>query len=241
MRSIWFSELHEDEAKALLAQKPVLLLPTGATEVHGAHLPLSTDTLLAAGVAQKVAEKLPLCSILPPVPYGQVWSLRDFPGSIDIQSDTYARFIADIGRSMDRFGVEKLAVINGHVGNMAALKIASRILWEDCAIKMYSFTYPGAGPKIKEVCESPRPHESYFHACEIETSYMLYLASRHVDMEKAIRNYPDFPPDFDVAPFPWSRVMTTAVMGDATLATAQKGEVIIDAVVDNIVHTLQTT
>lgn len=242
MQQYTFSNLHEGEAREKLASDPIMLLPIGATEVHGDHLPLSTDTLLAEGVAQKVAGKLPNAMILPTIPYGQIWSLRDFPGSIDIGNDTLASFIADIGRSLDRFGITKLAIINGHVGNMEAIKRAARILWaEGCAIKVYYFTYPGAGGKINEVCDTPRPHPSYFHACEIETSYLLYIAPEHVDMSKAIKNYPDFPPDFDTSPSPWSRVMDTAVMGDATAATAEKGKAIIDHVVENIVEILTKT
>ena len=67
---------------------------------------------------------------------------------------------------------------------------------------------------------------------------MLYLAPDKVDMSKAIRQYPDFPEDFDYTPTRWSELFSTAVLGDATLATAEKGRAIIDSVVDNIVHLL---
>ena len=242
MAVIQFAHLQEDAAKAFLAEKPVMLLPIGAVEVHGDHLPLCTDTLLGTGVANKVAARLEKAAVLPPLPYGQVWSLRDFPGSIDISNDTLAHTIADIGRSLDRFGVPKLAMINGHVGNMVAMKQAARILWEEGrAIKTYYFTYPGADKKAAEVCETPRPHSSYFHACEIETSYMLYLAGEFVHMEKALRNYPDFPADFDTSPSPWSSVLNTAVLGDAPAATAAKGEAIIEHVVNEIVRIIENS
>lgn len=57
-------------------------------------------------------------------------------------------------------------------------------------------------------------------------------------MSRAICQYPQFPPDFDVTPTPWTQIMETAVLGDATAATAQKGKAIIDAVVENIVSLL---
>ena len=147
-----------------------------------------------------------------------------------------ARFIADIGKSLDSAGAKKLAIVNSHVGNVTSIKEAARILYSECPMKVYYFTYPGAEPVIEKVCTSKRPHKVYFHACEIETSYMLYLAKDKVNMEKAISHYPDFPPDFDSSPSPWSKVLTTAVMGDATQATEEKGKAIIDAVVDKIVN-----
>ncbi|MDR1899422.1 MAG: creatininase family protein [Treponema sp.] len=232
---MYFAELHEDEVKAAVEAAPVLFLPIGAVEVHGAHLPLATDTLLARGVAELAAKKIPGSLILPEIPYGQVWSLRDFPGSITINDTTLAHFIADIGRSLDRAGAKKLALVNGHFGNLMAIKEAARMLYETCSIKVYYFTYPGAEAEIERVCETKRPHKTYMHACEIETSYMLYLAGGHVDMGRAAANYPDFPPDFDSSPVPWSRVLTTAVMGDPSAASGEKGRVIIDAVVDRMV------
>jgi creatinine amidohydrolase len=238
---VYFAELHEDEVKAALEAAPVLFLPVGAVEVHGAHLPLATDTLLAKGVTELAAKKIPGSLILPEIPYGQVWSLRDFPGSINIDDDILARFIADIGKSLDRAGAKKLAIVNGHVGNVAAIKEAARLLYGTCGIKVYYFTYPGAEAEIERVCETRRPHKTYFHACEIETSYMLYLAGDHVDMSRAAPNYPDFPPDFDSSPSPWSKVLVTAVMGDPGAASAEKGKAIIDAVVDRIVRIIIST
>ncbi len=233
-----FAYLKESRAAEVLKTTPIAILPVGAVEVHGNHLPLCTDTLLAEGVAQKVCERLENAVILPSIGYGQVWSLADFPGCINIPNDILAGMIAAIGESLHKSGVRKLAVINGHVGNATAIKQASRMIYDKCDLKTYCFTYPGAEEAIGRVCTSKRPHKTYFHACEIETSYMLYLAPEHVDMSRAISNYPAFPEDFDVTPSPWSAVMNTAVMGDATAASAEKGQAIIDAVVEKICRIL---
>ena len=238
---MYFAELHEDQVKDAIAKAPVIFLPLGAVEVHGAHLPLSTDTILAGGISELTAKKMPGSLILPAIPYGQVWSLKDFPGSININGDTLVHFIADIGESLDRAGAKKIAIINSHVGNVTFIKEAARILYSTCSIKVYYFTYPGAEKIIENVCKSKRPHKVYFHACEIETSYMLYLSKDKVDMKKAITNYPNFPPDFDSSPVPWSKVLKTAVMGDAAAATEEKGKAIIDAVVDNIVSIIMNS
>lgn len=231
-------ELNQSEAKKRISKNPIALLPIGATEVHGDHLPLSTDTILAERIAEKLADKLDNAVILPSINYGQIWSLRDFPGSITLSTDTLVRLIVDIGQAVWKDGIKRLAIINGHVGNNVAIKLAARQLYEECELKVYFFTYPGANKEIEKVCTSKRPHGSYFHACEIETSYMLYLAEEYVDMSKAVTNYPDFPEDFDTSNVPWSEIMSTAVMGDAKAATVEKGRKIIDQVVDNMARIL---
>ena len=234
------ADMKQDEARSFIDDRTIALLPVGATEVHGDHLPLCTDVFLAEGVARKVAERLgqDRALVLPSVNYGQVWSLGLTTGTVDIPDDVLVPYLVAIATSMHRSGIRTLAFINAHVGNNAAIKSAMRRCLELCDLKTYSFTYPGAEDVISKVCVSHRPHKAYFHACEIETSYMLYLAPDKVDMSKAIRQYPDFPEDFDYTPTRWSELFSTAVLGDATLATAEKGRAIIDSVVDNIVHLL---
>ena len=235
------SELNQCAAAQVCRQDVIALLPIGATEVHGNHLPLGTDTFLAEGVVKKIAQKLgdDKCLILPCVPYGQVWSLRETAGTVDIPDSVLTPFLTHIAMSMYRAGIRKFAFVTAHVGNYPAIKAAMRQVFAACDMKVYAFNYPGAEETISKVCTSKRPHKAYFHACEIETSYMLYLCPERVDMSQAICQYPDFPSDFDVTPTPWTDIMQGAVMGDATVATAEKGKAIIDAVVDRIVSLLR--
>lgn len=92
---------------------------------------------------------------------------------------------------------------------------------------------------IRRVCTAPMPHKGYFHACEIETSYMLYLCPEQVKMEKAICQYPEFPEEFDYTPIRWTDVMDRTVLGDATAATREKGRQILEHVVNQICRILQ--
>src|SRR5699024_7599556 len=125
--------------------------------------------------------------VLPVLPFGQVWSLKDFPGSINISNDSLISVLVDVGESLHKQGVKKFIFVNGHLGNNTALKQASRVLYESCPkLKVYNLFYPGMYELADEVRESKSAHGSYFHACEIETSYMLYLAPERVDMNKAI-------------------------------------------------------
>jgi creatinine amidohydrolase len=228
-----------DFQKAVRKAKHTALLPVGAVEAHGPHLPLGTDNLLAERLARRVAEQTGALQ-LPVIAYGQVWSLRRFPGSLNISNDTLIRLIVDIGRSLHFQGFRILAVINGHLGNNPALKEAARILYDEIReLKVYHFFYPGTRDVIREVRETPAAHTTYFHACELETSYMLYLAEEYVDMERAVRDVPKFTEEADVTPTPWEEITETAVLGDATLATKEKGKKVIDAAVARMVELLQ--
>ena len=157
--------------------------------------------------------------LLPVISYGQVWSLEKAPGSVHIPEDILSEYIYYIGKSVMNMGIKRLAIVNSHVGNLGAIKSAARKLSVDGSIKTYYFTY--------------------FHACEIETSYMLYLCPNKVDMTKAICQYPEFPEEFDYTPIKWTDVMKTAVLGDATKATAEKGKKIIEASIDRMVELLR--
>lgn len=236
---MFLGDCNQREADQALQGNTVALLPLGAVEVHGNHLPLLTDLYLAEGVCRLVSKRMEHCVTLPGMPYGQIWSLRDKKGCMSISDPTLTALLSEIGRSLHRQGVKRFAVVNGHVGNVNAIKAAQRVLYDECDLKMFAFTYPGVGPAQQRVLTTRRPHGTYFHACEIETSYMLYLRPDKVDMSQAICQYPVFPETFDVLPTPWSTVMDTAVMGDATAATAEKGKAMIGAVVETIVRLLE--
>ena len=234
-------EMNQEEGRTLKDRNLTALIPLGAVEVHANHLPIGTDLYLAQALTDKLEEKLGKENtlLLPALPYGQVWSLREAPGTINISNDVLSGMIVQIGKSLEKAGIKRMAIVNTHVGNGDAMKMAARMLYDTCDIKVFLFTYPGAEEVIPNVCESPMPHKGYFHACEIETSYMLYLCPEWVDQSKAICQYPDFPENFDYTPTPWTDFMDTAVLGDAVSATREKGEAIIEHVVNRMCEILE--
>ncbi len=230
-----YQDLTMQEVKENISEYKLAILPIGAIEAHGAHLPLGTDNFLARAISEKVAAKTSAV-LLPTLPYGQVWGLENFPGSINISNESLISFIYDIGVSLIRQGFKKFAVINGHIGNEVAIKIAARKLYdEDKDFKVLYFSYPGIRNEANKVCETENLHPKYFHACEIETSLMLYMAKEHVKMDKAVKEENDFPEDLDFSPIKWENFTKNAVLGDATLATKGKGKIIADALIERIV------
>ena len=230
--------LNDAETRALLARHPVALLPIGAVESHGEHLPAGTDNVLARRLAERLVERIagrtPVM-LMPVLPFGQVWSLGDAPGSFTLSTETVVRTLVEIGRSASAKGMSAVAVVNGHYGNITAIRDAQRVLAED-GFTLANFTYPGAGRVTESVRERPVAHPSFMHACEIETSFMLHLAPELVRMEHAAANYPAFPDDFGEVAYRWSAFSDSPVLGDPTAATAEKGRAILDVVLDRMVE-----
>ena len=194
--------INEKAAREAFASKHITILPMGAVEVHGDHLLCATDIMIRTNMARLLAQKVNCDTILlPPVNYGRVWSLRDFPGSMNISNPVLVQFIAEIGRSVYRHGTRTLVIMQGHFGNAPAAKDASRVLYEELGMKVYVLGNQG-WEDAKDVLTTQRSHKVYLHACEIETSWMLYLAPEHVDMKQAVVNYLKYPPAFDVTPSP---------------------------------------
>jgi len=230
------SRLNDAEMAAALAQQPVLVLPIGAVESHGDHLPAGTDNILAVRMAEELARTIngntPMLR-LPVLPFGQVWSLGEAPGSFGISNETVTRAIAEIALSAKAKGLKTMVVLNAHLGNANAIRDAQRIAKEQ-GFTIANFFYPGADRLIAEQRQQPEAHAAFMHACEIETSYMLHLAPDAVDMERAIANYPTFPEDFGTVAYRWTEFSDSPVLGDARAATAEKGRIILQAVLANM-------
>ncbi len=230
------SRLNDSQMEAALARRPVLILPVGAIESHGDHLPAGTDNILAERMAEELAKRvagtIPVLR-LPVLPFGQVWSLADAPGSFTLSNETVTAAVLEIALAAKAKGLSTMVVVNGHLGNVIAIRDAQRRAKEQ-SFTIANFFYPGAEEVISQVRERPEARAAYMHACEIETSYMLHLAPEAVDMDAAIENYPDFPEDFGTVAYRWSEFSRSPVLGDARAATAEKGRKILDAVLANM-------
>lgn len=229
MRKTWIDFAWPDVSDEV-AQRPFVILPFGAVEEHGPHLPLGTDVFAAQSLASRIAERAELIE-LPAMPYGQVWSLEHFDGSLSVGDATLVQFVLDIAGGLHRVGVHGLVLFSAHLGNAAALKKATRVLEENGGLPAIALTYPGLSAVAAQVRERPESHPAIMHADELETSIMLALHPEHVQMDRAVAEYPVYPEHFDVAAVRWDSVSETGVFGDATAATSDKGEAIVDHVV----------
>lgn len=214
--------MNRQEVEKRVKEFPVAILPLGATEQHGYHLPLGVDIMLAEGVSKRVAENTGAL-LLPSVPFGYSWVWRDIPGTVSLQQHRVEEVIKDVAHSVSRYGVKLLIVINGHDANNASMKYATRELEDETDTKVIYLFYPELEKMMETYCESSSWH-GMVHACEFETSLMLALNPEYVEMNKAVREYPEKPALYGKSTISLGDLSESGVYGDATLATKEKGE-----------------
>lgn len=205
------------------------VLPVGAVEQHGPHLPLSTDTILATGVARRIADALGAW-LLPAIAYGDAWSAEGWAGTISISPQTLRANLEDIGRGVQRIGVSGLVIVNGHFGNRGPIGQAAGVLTA-AGLPVLPLDYPGLEDAAARFCTSKSAGQGFYHADEVETSMMLAIAPDAVRMDLAVAEYPTFPPDFGTRLMQLSTFNTSGVFGDPRGAAAATGEQIIAHIV----------
>ncbi len=218
----------------------IAVLPLGATEQHGPHLPLETDTLIAQGVSERVRRILPreiAVEFLPAEPVGYSIEHLDFDGTRSLSFDAAIRRWIGIGEETFHRGIRKFVMLNAHGGNsplMAIVATELRVRHPMLAVatSWTRFGYPDEIVSVEEKAYG-------IHGGLIETSVMLALHPDRVDMAKA-RDFPSAQQRFAGTfthlraygphAFGWKMndLSTAGVTGNAQAATAQAGERILD-------------
>ena len=212
------------------------ILPVGAIEQHGPHLPLSVDWAQADAVARGVAERLD-AFLLPGMPYGNSQAHAGFRGSVSLSPETLGAVVRDIALSLMDQGFWRIAVLNFHGGNLV-LKITVRELnlAQHRGKVVLCHPWLELGDEVSHILESA--HEEQ-HAGELETSMMLHLAPEQVGDERV-----DHVPDVDPVYFdytPMKEFCPDGVWGRPSLATAEKGEKLLAAMVARTTARIEET
>jgi creatinine amidohydrolase len=223
------------EAEKAFKEKKLVIIPLGAVEEHGYHLPLSTDTILAEFIGRAVAERLDAI-LMPSVNYGYVLLARGFPGSVSLRENTLKALFDDICKELHRQGVRRVVVVNQHLPNAPPLRILSQQLWDEIGLRLLCVTLPGITEVAKEVCKSKQWHPAIIHSEEIETSLVLAVEPKLVRLDKAVKEYPAVPKSLDSLPIPWREFSKSGAFGDPTVATSEKGRRMLERLIDNIVE-----
>src|ERR671930_79652 len=234
------------EVREAAAEELVCLIPVATLEDHGPHLPIDTDLRITAEICRRAAEAAPdEILLLPAIPHGYSPHHMDFPGPITIGWDTFTRYCRDVGTSLARHGFQRMLFYNGHGSNQNLVETAARLVMvehpETLAAACFYLSSADAAATIAEIRESERGGMG--HACELETSIYLALEPDAVDMaaavdevgypasENAYMDWSDGP--LKLMPW-WSSFSRSGVQGRATLATAEKGERLLEAAVAEI-------
>ena len=171
----------------------VIVLPTGATEQHGPHLPCLVDTVISSGVVGHALSKLPAnvpAYAMSPITYGKSEEHLHFPGTMTLSGETLLATMNEIGESVYRAGFRKLLIVNGHGGQPQIMEIAAREmrLRHGDYIVVPSFTWRVPNVAGRYLCDKEK--KLAMHAGHAETAIMLALAPDTVHMERAGANYP---------------------------------------------------
>lgn len=250
-RGYRFEKMSWPEVDSAAAKNRVVIVPVGTLEDHGRHLPIDTDVVLARGVCEATAELIPEEVVLfPTVTHGYSPHHIDFPGTISIGWKTFVDHLCDITRCLVHHGFRKILLVNGHGSNRPLIDMAARLTvvehpYAQCgSLSWWELT------KVREVFAPIRESDWVAHACELETSVYLAIDPDNVDMSKAeedtsFNKGPHFWSDLAGAPPSgyrnavgltefWSTVTRDGVKGDPTVATAEKGRLILGAAAEEL-------
>jgi creatinine amidohydrolase len=235
------------EVNEAVTEGKLVLVPVGAMEQHGPHLPIDTDVLLPATLCERAAERAPdLFVVALPISYGYNEHNVEFPGTVHVEWDHFVHYCVDVASSFAKMGFRHILLVNGHGSNAILLETVARLVTMRTRAKCASLSWFSLGRKeIEEVRESEMPG-GMSHACELETSVYMHIAPgdvRREHIQKEIWNSksPFFAWDL-LAPAPVrftsprSATSHSGVRGDPTLATPEKGRRIADAVIEELIR-----
>ncbi len=239
MGSVRIETLPWTEAIRLLDTSTVVMIPLGAqAKEHGPHLPLNNDWLLAEYFAKHVAAATRVV-VYPTVNYSFYPAFTEYPGSTSLRIETARDMIVDIVRSIARHGPRRFYVLNTGVSTLRALAPARDSLAASGIVMVYTDIL-NVG---KEAEARVRQQEGGTHADELETSMMLYMHPKVVQMRKAPNDYHPgvggLTRDSATAVREGKTWSKTGTYGNATLATRAKGKVVVEAQVQGMVREIE--
>lgn len=228
----YLGNLSWKEVAALPKEPGVVILPLGATEQHGPHLPLLTDTLIAdaclAELFRVLLEDVPAWA-LPTLPVTKSNEHRGYPGTLALRAETLLHVVMDIGQSVAEMGFRRLLFFNAHGGNKALLEVACRDLRDAFGLLCFLASPSPLAPADREALPDLEARFG-IHAGTVETALILATHPELAKPHLAEAHYPAFtseilnltsPPQVGWLTRDWS---PQGHFGDPRAATAETGE-----------------
>jgi len=252
--SRFWADLCTRDLASLDPSATVAVLPLGAIEQHGPHLPLSVDQVLVDGVVAAALPLLPAATpvlVLPTQAVGYSPEHTAFAGTLTLPADTVIATWVALGECVARAGVKKLVLFNAHGGQVSLMDIAARELRMGCGLIVYSASWYGLplGDAVDGLF-SAHEHRFGVHGGDVETSMMLALRPHGVDMARA-QDFRSTSQD-RAAAYPilgngksaklgWAMqdYNPQGAAGNAAAATADKGRTVVDAAARQLALLLQ--
>lgn len=261
MRTRWIHELRWPEVEGYLKRDTIALIPIGATEQHGRHLPMLVDTGWAIAASEYAAAEADAL-IAPPVHFGWSPHHMGYPGTITLSAETLTRTAVDIGLSLVYHGFTKLIIVNGNrIANFSPLEIAAvEITNKTGAFVGIADVGMIAKTEVADLCRDKV--EGFDHAGEIETAFALHWAGAHVAMGEVNPPKDETPAGgsgfvymMELDPAKSGNAITYAVTpdqyrassgpdglrADPRHATAEQGEAVLNAIGGNLARFVAET
>jgi creatinine amidohydrolase len=207
------------------------ILPVGATEFHGDHLPFSTDTIAAEAIALRLARELEGALVLPPLDYGMSLHMLGWPWSISLQPQTLTSVIIDIAESLLQHGVVKLLVVSAHDGNPPCIENAARSLSDNHGMAVAILA--GWQERSRRLLAG-RFDIDLDHGGQSEMSMTLFAAPDLARQDLAVdlpRQNMDHPLEVRG---PFSKVVPHGYSGTPSKGTAEEGKAILEAIASDV-------
>jgi creatinine amidohydrolase len=224
------------EAEDKLSVDTVVVIALGAAaKEHGPHLRLDNDFVMAEYLKGRVIAAADVVAA-PTINYHYYPAFVDYPGSTHLRSETATELVNDIVHSLANYGPRRFYIINTGVSTLRPLKASAESLRTEGILLEFTNILTVAAEVEKEIQAQQRGT----HADELETSMMLYIAPDRVDMSKAVKEDPPWQEGgFTRDPEARGTYSATGVWGDATLATRDKGERIVEQTVRGILEDIE--
>jgi len=247
LKSHWWWDLSSRDFAGLDPERMVAILPVGAVEQHGPHLPVRVDCAINAGIIARAVDMMPAdfpALVLPMMPVGKSDEHLAFPGTLTLSHETLGRAWYEIGESVHRAGIRKIVYFNSHGGQLHTLGIVIR----DLRVKLGMFAVSAMWSRMIDKSDLYEAGENKhgIHAGTSETSVMLHLHPDLVDMSKAgnfeplsvqiERESKMLTPEGAVS-FGWAAqdLHPSGACGDASRATADLGKVTVERAAERLI------
>lgn len=248
MDKIFISDATWQDIEKFIEENYILILVVGSLEQHGPHLPLGTDVFIPLEIGKILAEKV-YAVIAPPI-YFSYYSLprsgggRFFPGSVGIGGNTLICTIKEVVGEFVRQGFNRILILNGHYENSLflgegvekALEMAAK---RDVKVVIVNWWDMIPEKVIQDVYQEKFPGWDVEHASLAETSLMQVLKPDMVRAEKIMDGIPSRRISYEIFPPPLDVVPKSGVLWKATLASKTKGEMLLNAIIKNLLEILK--